>query len=216
MSELICIETKLKMPLMQLPVRTVLVQTDSGSVLISPGSRVNRDDYKSTYNVTDIVAPNSFHQSGVPKAASIYPEARLWASDSPKKRKDIPWTHILGKGHWIHSDLVPMQIAGIPKINEFVFLSKPSKSLIVADLCFNMQGMKGLGPKLILSMFGTYNKFAISKFFLKFMTDKKATVESIEELMSQDFDNIIPSHGEIVRGGAKDLLFSAFQERQLI
>lgn len=212
------LESSIKMPLMRLPVTTPLVKLSTGSVLISPGSALNRDLLKSQESVTDIVANNLFHHAGVPKAASLFSKAKIWGVEGlEKKRSDINWTSFFHKDHWPHHSELPfIQIKGMSKVNEIVFFHVKSKTLIVSDLCFNLQGTKGFGPWLILSLFGTYNKFAVSKFLLKFIDNNEAFKNSLSEILNFEFENLIVGHGNAIQGNARSLFQKALKERNLV
>lgn len=217
MDGLTFLETTLKMPLMKLPVRSVAAQISHGTVLISPGSRLEPSQLKDLSHVTDIVAPSLIHAAGVHKASAAYPEAKTWGVPGLKKIKPrTNWTNELKEQLWPYQDeLAAIQVNGMPQIKEVVFVHKKSKSLIVADLCFNMTDQRGLGPWLILNLFGTYRRFGVSRFFLKYIKDKKAFQDSLKKIFSHDFENIIMSHGEIIRGDGKPRLLKALEERGL-
>ncbi len=203
---------------MNLPVRSTLVTLPRGRIIISPGSKLDRSILNKIDRVTDLVAPNLFHCSGVPKSAAIFTSAKTWAPEGAKELKPhIAWSKTLGIDEWPYQDelsLVP--IAGLPKVNEFVFVHQESRSLIVADLCFNLIDSQGPGAWLILNLFGTYKKLGISRFMLKFLKDKPALEKSLAHLFTFDFDNIIVGHGRNVIGGARGLLKEAFRERGLL
>lgn len=215
MSELIFFESEKKMPFMTLPVRSVLVRTSDRGILISPGSKIKIEEYQKLTNVTDLVAPSLFHTGGIPKACSIFKNAKVWGPSGANEAKPlIPWTNTLNIDNWPYqAELQLIPLLGMPKINEVLFVHVPSKSLILADLAFNMSGQNGFGPWLILNLFGTYNKFAVSRFFLKFVEDKSAFESSLAELFKLNFDQIIVSHGKIIRSEGKALLKGALQER---
>lgn len=200
MSELRFLETEIQMPLMRLPVRTVVASFEQTTLIISPGSKLSKDQLKSAGHVTDIVAPSLFHAGGLENAVKVHPQARVWVS---------PF-----RDPWPFKEHLPMALlAGMPKVNEVVFFHPKSKSLIVSDLCFNLVDAKGFGAWTILHLFGTYKKLGVSRFFTKFIQDKKAFEKSITEIFRYDFENIILSHGQNVIGGAKDRLRKALLER---
>jgi hypothetical protein len=60
MENLIFIDSIVKMPLVNLPVRSVIVPVEDKSILISPGSQVQEWQYKPNLKVTDVVAPSLF------------------------------------------------------------------------------------------------------------------------------------------------------------
>jgi hypothetical protein len=110
-------------------------------------------------------------------------------------------------------ELSLIKLEGMPSYNEVVFLHHASKSLIVTDMCFNIRKPEGLGAKIIFGLFGTYDRFAVSRLFKMMIKDKAALKKSIDEVLSCDFDNIIVSHGENIIGGANEKLRAALAER---
>ncbi len=205
------------MPLMALPVRSTFVKLGSGGVLISPGSQLTKDQLQKLVGVTDIVAPNLYHCGGLKLASSLFPKAKIWAPETGTvKKPEINWSSEIGSTEWPYQEEMPiLTIRGMPKINETVFIHKKSKTLIVTDLTFNLLDAKGIGPWIILSLFGTYRKFGVSKFLLKYLEDKDQVERSLSDLFSFDFDNIVVSHGSNLFGGAKEALLKAFSERGL-
>lgn len=218
MNQLVFLESIKQMPMMQLPVRSVYVPLPNKGVLISPGSCLEMDQLRTLPNVTDVVAPNLFHCTGIPQASRLFPDARRWGAPGVKKEKPkILWTDELELNHWSYQKELPMVILqGMPKVNEVIFLHPESKSLIVTDLCFNMKNVRGIGAWIILHLFGTYQKLAVSKFFMRFVDDRVAFEQSLKEVMALDFDNVIMSHGENIIGDGKVKLLFALRERGLL
>lgn len=215
MQEIKILKSSVPMPLMSLPVYSPLVNLGEKQILISPGSRFPLEQYDPTWKITDIVAPNLFHHAGVPKAASVYPSAKLWAAPGlEKKIPHIKWTNFLSLEAWPYQSnltLIPIQGSGVA--GEHVFISKQSKTLIVTDLAFNIKNASGLGAKIMLSLFGTHNRFAVSRLLKLLLDDRLAFERSMHELMTHDFENILVSHGEVIIGNAKNLLREALKER---
>lgn len=209
------LESIKKMPLMALPVRSIFVQSGEGKILISPGSMLTTDQLKSLGHVTDLVAPNLLHCEGIPPALSVYPEARSWGAKGCQKAKPyIRWTKIISENLWPYQkELVFIPLHGMPSINEAVFFHTESRSLVVCDLCFNMTKASGLGAWIILHLFGTYRRFAVSRFFQKRITDKEAFEKSLRKVFDYDFENILLTHGENLMGDAKNKLAQALKER---
>jgi hypothetical protein len=215
MPDLQFLESVIKMPLMRLPVRSTVVTVKDGRVLISPGSKVSREELANLGTVTDIVAPNLFHCAGVPKAAEVFNSAKLWVAEGGRDAKvKIKWSGELNETQWPYQEELPvLQLKGMPLLSEYLFFHKKSRTLIVADLCFNMVNQSGLGSWLILSLFGTYNQFGVSKFFLKFVKDKLAFEKSLGHVFAWNFDNIVVGHGANINGGGRELLLRALKKR---
>lgn len=196
------------MPGMNLPVRSVFIPLSKANILISPGSRLTEGELASLGRVDEIVANNGFHNAGVPKASAIFPKARAWGVPGSKQ------PNILNETTWPYADELPVVVLeGIPGVNEAVFFHRESRSLVVADLCFNLVNARGFGAWLVLTLFGTYRRFGVSRFFLKYVKDRNAFQKSLKRIFEWDFDSIVMAHGEIVRSDGKDRLRAALKER---
>jgi hypothetical protein len=199
-ADLFFIEDTVKLPFMKLPNRCTIVKlSDSQLIVISPTH--NFADYKSKIDsfgkVVAIVEPNMFHHLFSHKARKLYPHVPFYAVEGLKKKcPHIAWDQTLDPKTWPwQSELEAIPIEGMPNVQEHVFLFKKEKTLIVTDLYFNLQEISGWGPWLILSLFGTWKKFGMSKLFLKYVTDKKKFWNSIETLTNLNFEHLVMAHG---------------------
>lgn len=215
MDGLIFLESIKKMPLMELPVRSTYVELPNAGILISPGSCLTVEQLRTLPKVTDILAPNLLHSAGIPLASSVFPNANIWGVPGLKKLKpSIKWAHDLSPQSWLfQEELALIPLMGMPKVREAVFFHKRTKSLIVTDLCFNLMAARGLGAQIILSLFGTYRQFAVSRFFAKFIEDKTAFENSLDQIFSYDFQNIVVGHGDNLKGHGREHLLKALQQR---
>jgi hypothetical protein len=208
--------SRLSMPLVKLPLTTSLIKlSNEKTLLLSPHPSLTTEDFESMGNVTDIVAPSLMHHLGIKNAVAALPQAKLWGVlGLEQKRKDITWSHFLDTENWpYNNELVAIHLAGMPKINEFAFFHKATKTLFVTDLCFNILDDSGFGGWLIYNIFGTYKRLAVNKFFLKGVSDKEAFKKSLTYLFSYEFDDIVVCHGAVVKGAGRAKLRAALQER---
>lgn len=219
--QLYFVSDSLKMPLMNLPIRaTVLQLSQNRVIIISPTSNLAnfRSQIDSMGEVVAIVAPNLFHHLFIPSARRIYPKAKIYGAPGfAAKRPDVNWDGFLGQDPWPYQDeLAILPIAGMPKFNEIALLHRSTKTLIVTDLCFNLRQMSGFGARLVLSIFGTFNRFAVSRLFTLLIRDRRAFQASIEQLFKADFDRIVMAHGEIINENGRKRLTEALAERGLL
>jgi hypothetical protein len=210
------LDTVKKMPLMHLPVRTVVVPLRDARVLFSPGSVLTSEQLRSAGAVTDIVAPSLLHTAGMAPAAAAFPNARLWGpAGAAQKHPELKWHGTLGTDAWPYEDeLALVPLGGMSKVHEHLALHRASRTLLATDLVFNIEQPAGLGSWLILKLFGTYRRFGVSRLFLKFVDDKAAFRASLAQIVALDFDRLVPSHGAIVETGAKARLTEALRERK--
>lgn len=204
MTELMFLESFRRMPLLTLPVRSVVLPLQSARLLISPGSCLEESKLLEAGLVTDLVAPSLLHGAGIPKASRLFPSAKIWR---PADLAEKSWP--------FGAELPLIALEGMPSIQEFLFVHKATRTLIVTDFLFNLTNPKGLGAWIILNLFGTYKRLGISSFFLRGVKDREAFERSLGRLMAHDFDRIVVSHGDIVPQGGRQLLLGELERRGL-
>ena len=203
------------MPLVTLPLRTSVAELKGARVLFAPASTLSPARYSEAGEITDIVVPNLYHLEGAGPAMAAHPKARLWlpAGAEAKDKRALPHS-VLGKDSWPYEEELPLfPLGGMPAVAESVLLHRASGSLLVGDLAFNLIDASGLGARLIFGLFGTYQRFAVSRLFLRGVSDRAAFLRSLEELLAQDFSALVPTHGNIVATEARERLRSALGER---
>ncbi|QJE97367.1 hypothetical protein [Luteolibacter luteus] len=106
-----------------------------------------------------------------------------------------------------------LRLEGAPKLEEHVFLHVPSRTLIVADLIFNFRTDETGWNRFFHRHIAGFHRYpGMSRIFRWFVSDNEAFRRSLEEVMSWDFDRIIPGHGEPIESGGKELLRRAMGE----
>ncbi len=206
-------ESEIHLPGLVLPIRSSLIRSDLASVLISPikfkEAEVQRIIQQG--GVSDIIAPSMLHHLYISAAKRNFKTARLWCTEGLQtKRSDISWDHVVHPANWPFGDFLKMQIIeGMPKVNEIAFFHEASKSLILIDLCFNLQDPRGFASGLLLRLFGTYKKFNVSGFFTMQIKDKVAFRKSLEKILEWNFERILMAHGQIIEADAKELFEGA-------
>lgn len=209
------LEDHVSMPLMKLPVRTTVIEVAAGRVMFSPGSMMSAQQLASAGDVTDIVAPSFWHTDGGPVAAKVFPRARLWGpAGMREKHPGYTWM-VLGEDAWPHADISVLPLEGMPKIRETCLYHAPSRSLLTVDLFFNCVDAKGLGARVIMGMFGTYGRFAVSRMFMMLVKDKLAFARSVAPLRDLDIAHVVPAHGQVVSVDAKERALAALRERKV-
>ncbi|NRA02320.1 MAG: DUF4336 domain-containing protein [Myxococcales bacterium] len=157
--------------------------------------------------VGHLLAPNKFHHRYLAQAAERYPGARVWGVPGmTEKFPEIRFDAVLGQdsapGWAAHLDQVG--VSGVPAINEVVTLHRPSRSLLVTDLVFNMTRIRGLLSPLALWLVGGQRGFAHSRAWRWFFVrDRPAAGLDLARVLSWDFDRIVPCHGEVLEVDAR-------------
>jgi hypothetical protein len=164
--------------------------------------------------VGHIVAPNYMHDTYLETWLPRYPGVRFHAPRTfHKVFSAFPTTDVLGETPapaW--ADLFAQHVVqGAPRLHEVVFLHRPSRTLIVADLAFNL-GHDALPwlSRVLLRLNGCYDCFTPSRTFKLIIRDRAALRASIDRILEWDFDRIVVSHGQNIETGGKDALRTAF------
>lgn len=202
---------------MGLPIgrQLVAVRLPSGGLWIHSPIPVTdrlRDALAALGTIRHVVGPNRFHDECLEEFQCAYPDALFHAApglagDKPSVRfgatlSDTPHPDWAGT-------LDQHLVQGMPRLNEVLFFHAASRSLIVADLAFNL----GDGPlwfELLMRLNGVWARFGPSRFCRSLMQDKPAVRVSLDRILTWDFDRIIVGHGRNVDKGGRQAFRDAF------
>lgn len=194
---------------------TVIRHSDNALWIHSP---VNLDtaeqaELAALGEVKDIVAPNLFHHKWFATLAHLYPSARTHAPrELSSKTKDAPTFTALSSDSQVFSPaLETYHLAGIPTVDEFVFFHPASRTLLLTDLAFNMNGSTGILTPLILALAGTRRGLQCSRIIKSQISDKQALERSLQNILALEFERVLVAHGDPVDVNAKQRLSMACQ-----
>lgn len=163
--------------------------------------------------VRHVIGPNCQHDECLREFQAEYPDAAFHAAAGlAERRPDLHLAHTLSdRPHADWADTFDQHVVrGAPSFNETVFLHRPSRSLIIADLALN------LGPEchwllaLVLRLDGAYGRFTPTRAAKALMKDRTAVRHSIDHILAWDFERIIVGHGRNIETDAKQKLREAF------
>ena len=197
-------------PGVQMPTRMTVIRLSDGGLWLHAPVPVDDEtavELEALGPVQHLVAPNLFHHLYLPAVAARFPEAEIHGVPRlPEKRRDIAFSTVLGvaaPASWC-GDVQPLPIGGAPRLNEVVFCHRPSASLLVTDLLFNLRRPRGVMAAAFTRLTGVHGRVAQSRFLrIALVRDRVAAAASCHRLLRWSFDRLIPCHGEIVDEGAK-------------
>jgi hypothetical protein len=162
--------------------------------------------------VRAIVAPNRVHHlfAGAWKAA--YPTARLLGAPGlDAKRKDLAFDSILGDAPdpSYAGALDQALMAGVPHMEEVLFLHRASRTLITTDFAFHPTPRSGRGLRLWcrLTRVGAFGPNLVVRMLIR---DRAALRASLDRVLAWDFDRVTVTHGEPLGSGGKEALRRAY------
>ena len=200
----------------RLPTRMTVLRLRSGDLFVHSPVAIDgklRAELDPLGPVRFVVAPSRYHHLGVTGWFREYPGARFWAAPGlPEKRQDLAF-------HGLLADSAPSEWAGeidqtifwsIPMMNEVIFCHRPSRTLILTDLVFNIHEHDSALVRLGLRVDGAWRRFAVSHLLRLLIRDRPRARETISLVLSWDFDRVIMSHGRILETGGRDAVRGAF------
>jgi hypothetical protein len=211
-------EQDIRLPLgMRLPSRTTVVRrADGGLVMHSPlgFDRETAKEIDDLGEVKTIVAPSCIHYLFLEAATKRWPNARVLGAPGLEKKapvKGVAYERLPHDGSvdGLGEDFVVRRIDGVPYITEHVFLHRPTGSLVVTDLVFNLHRCSSWGMRLYLRCMGAWEKTAQSAIWRMLTKDKSAAAESARAVLAWDFDRVIVAHGDVVTENAHATLETA-------
>jgi hypothetical protein len=162
-------------------------------------------------HVAFLVAPNKVHHLYLGAWVAAYPDAKLHgAIGLPDKRKDLEFDGALMDARpdpgW--ADVIEqVQFHGQPHVNEMVFLHKPTRTLMLTDLSFNLYPEDtNFLTRLYLRLSGASGRLRGTLVIRMLTRDKAAARESLDKILALDFDRISVTHGRILEHGGPDAL----------
>ncbi len=163
--------------------------------------------------IAHVVAPNGMHDTYLEGWFGAYPSVRFHgARGFSKYRPDLKFTDMLGDtphAAWAGT-FDQLMLRGMPRLNEVVFLHRPTRTLILTDLAFNLGPDMPFLSQLMLRINGCYDCFAASRLLRTTIKDRAALRASLDRVFAWDFDRIVLSHGRNVTTGGRELLHGAF------
>ena len=146
-----------------------------------------------------VVVPSHFHDMYLPPYFDNYPKTSFAGVPGfAEIHTELSFTHTLEEPNerpW-GEEIEWLPLLGMPAINETVFLHKPSRTLIVADMVFNIREGTAL-TRMAMKLNGIYGRLAASRFFKSQIRDKAALCESVRRVLEWDFDRIVVGHGAV-------------------
>ncbi len=194
----------------QLGTRMTVVRLPSGDLWMHSPVRITDELAEAVTALgplRHIVAPSCVHHLFVRDWLDHVPTATLHApAGLAKKRRDLA----------IHRPLAaepdpawggvvrPFHLDGTPLTDEWVFVHTPTRTLIVTDSLFNFreEPQWHWWKRTYLRLAGAANGVSTSRMFRATVRDRPAFRAAFDAVLEQDFDRLVPAHGEVVPTGA--------------
>ena len=166
-------------------------------------------EVKALGSVAYIVAPNLFHHLFAGEWQRACPEAQLYvASGLEVKRADLAIAGVLTdepEAGW--SGVVDqVVVGGFPFANEVAFFHRPSATLILTDLAFNIGPSSPRLTRAAFRLGGSYGRLSPTLLERILTKDRAAFRHSLERILAWPFDRVVVAHGEVSEKGGREEL----------
>jgi hypothetical protein len=145
---------------------------------------------------------------------TAYPQARLYAAPGvapklPGVRFDVMLAHPEVVADW--GDTVSQHyFRSSARLQELVLYHAATRTLISADLSFNIQESHGLLSGLLLRLNDSYKTFGPSRVCRSHIDATHWARADVDALVALAPERIVVSHGDILREGGADALRRAY------
>jgi hypothetical protein len=163
--------------------------------------------------VSFAVAPNRVHHLYAGEVADAYPGTRLWVAPGlPRKRPDLVFEAVLtddAPAEW-KGQVDQVFFRGRPYENEVTFFHRASHTLVLCDLAFNFGPSAAAPTRLLMKLLRSYGRLGPSTLDPWLIRDRRAARESLERILTWNFDRIIVAHGDVLEHGGHAILTQGY------
>ncbi len=195
--------------------RMTVIRLSSGDLFLHSPVKLNDDlslELEALGEVKYLVAPNKFHHLHLTDYISRYPSAQVWGAPGlSEKRSDINFTAEFGEDVSLDPDdeIKWVLFDGVPLFNEVVFYHPQSRTVIFTDFIFNYSTNESLWVKLYAWIDGVYGRPDLSRLIKYMVRDREKARESVQKILSWDFDRVSCTHRDIINSGGKEIITKA-------
>lgn len=230
----------LRFGLLKVGGRGTLVKLKTGSLAVFSPTALTpevKSKVQSMGTMKYIVASDTEHHIFISTWAKEYPLAEVIGMEGlPERReadeatKGTKFAHVFSEKNKREMRISPefdeefdYEFIHSHQNKELVFVHKPTKTMIEADLLFNLPATEqyskagesatsGIFTKLFGSIMNTRGDMIWQKRFLYYGAggkDRAGFADSAKVMNTWDFDRIIPCHGDVIETGGKGILQKA-------
>jgi hypothetical protein len=184
-------------------VRMTVIRLADGQLILHspiPISPELREELDALGLVRFIVVPE-MHGKFADEVSQTYPSAQLLAAPrAPRRRKALPFHASLADQPptaW-DGQVDTLLVLGF-RLSEVLLFHRASRTLVLTDLCFNIQRSSSRVARTFFRANGMWQHFGPSRIIRRVGVSDHATLQrSLERALVWDFDRIIPGHGEVI------------------
>ncbi len=164
-------------------------------------------------SVAYLVAPNRLHHLYVGEWQRRYPDAATFVAPGLEaKRSDLEITGVLTdqpEPGW-EDTVDQVLVDGFPFANEVAFFHRPSATLVLTDLAFNVGSCSPPLTRLAFRLGRAYGRLSPTLLERLMVRDRRAFRRSLERILRWPFDRVVVAHGKVVEAGGREQLIRGY------
>jgi hypothetical protein len=185
--------------------RMTVVRLDGGGLLVHSPIRWTSElgrQLEALGPVRYVLVPNRDHVLFVRSFAERYPEARFYAAPGVAKKlpdmnfEEPDWGR-RGNEPW-GSEVEALRFRSSSELQEIVLFHRATRTLISADLAFNIQSSEGTVSRLLLRLNDSYKSFGPSRVCRMHITEPAMARADVDTILALGASRLVVSHGEIL------------------
>jgi hypothetical protein len=152
------------------------------------------------------------HDTYAKEGRAAFPDIPYLAPQGFSEIVGFPTSPIIPPPAEWDGELLALEIEGAPDARDTALLHVPTKTLILTELVFNFSGDEPLWTELLLKVAVTGDHHpGVPRPVRSGVKDERAFNDSLETILSWDFDRIIMGHGDVIVAGGKPKLRAALE-----
>ena len=201
--------------------RTVtILRLTSGKVIVhsmAPFSATDLAEIRCLGEPVWLVEAMMLHDTYAREGRAAFPAAIFLAPPGFSDVVGFPTSRLVPPpGEWAN-EVEVIQLRGSPRLQEHVFIHRPSRTLIVADLIFNFRQDERGWNRLFHRYIGGFKRYpGMSRIFRLCISDRHAFHASLNQVLESDFDRVIVGHGGVIESDGKVALRRALMDAKLL
>ena len=185
--------------------RTVtVIRLDAGKLVIHSTAPFSPEDVAAIHALGEpgwLVEATNVHDTFAKEGRAAFPGIPYLAPEGFSGHAEVPTQPLSPPPAEWAAELSILELAGKAELmREYVFLHRPSRTLIEADLAFHVTSGASLGLRLYASaalVGGKDHDTAMPRAERWGVQNETAFEHSLEAMMAWDFDRVITGHGDV-------------------
>jgi hypothetical protein len=184
---------------------------------MAPFSTADLAEIRSLGEPVWLVEAMMLHDTYAREGRAAFPNAIFLAPPGFSEVVGFPTSRLAPPpAEWVN-EIEVIELHGAPRLQEHVFIHRPSRTLIVADLVFNFRPDERGWNRFFHRYVAGFKRYpGMSRFFRLCISDREAFRASLDQLLKADFDRVIVGHGELIESDGQAALRRALIDAKLL